>query len=145
QRESHDARRERGARPAESDDDPEPLLEDRADRPPPPEQEQEKEADHHGREHQGQVHRGVEQRLSGEARARQSVGDGDRKRKAHENAPERDAQAEPEDLNLFRREAHWNSKYGFSGTGARPGTPRSRIPRRTLPCWPVPFRRPRRT
>src|SRR6267142_764074 len=95
QRETHDARRERGAGPAERDDDAEPLLEDRAQGPAPAEQQQKEEPDHDGWEHQRQVHDRIEQRFPGEARARQRVRHRHREGEADDDTPERDSQAQP--------------------------------------------------
>jgi hypothetical protein len=47
------------------------------------------------------MHDAVEQRLAGEAAPRQQPGDEDAERQAARDAPERDAQAEPDGLELF--------------------------------------------
>src|SRR5262245_14421986 len=134
QREAHDACRERRAGPTECNDNAEPLLEDFADGAATAEEKQQEKPHHNRRQHQRQVNRRVEQRLAREGGAGEDVGDRDREGQADEHAPERDAQAEPEDLDLFGREAHSNPEPGLSVTEARPAALRCRALRQTPPC-----------
>src|SRR5882672_10274159 len=141
--EAHDARRERGAGPAESDHDAEPLIENLANRSAAAEEQQEKKPNDDRRQHQREVHGYVKKRLARKADARQNVGDGDGQGQADEHAPEGDAQAEPENLGLLRGDTHWNWEIGLrlprtriSGKSRAP--PACSARRRTPPLRPWP-------
>jgi hypothetical protein len=57
------------------------------------------------------MHQRIEEALAGEALARKQVGDGNAERKAHRDAPQRNAQAEEQDVGFFGGEhgmvAYW--------------------------------------
>ena len=101
QRKSHDCRGERGAGPAEGEDDAEPFVEPASDRTVLAEQHKEREADDDGREHERKVNESVEQDLSGKARSRKHVGDQNGKRQAENDAYKRHPQTEQNDADLF--------------------------------------------
>ena len=102
QREAHDRRRERGAGPAEREDDSEPFVEQAADRSALAEEHEKREADDDRRQHERQMHDGVDQDFAGEPRAREHVGDENGDRQAADDADDRDPQAEKNDADSPR-------------------------------------------
>ena len=94
QREGHHRGGERGAVAGENELDAEGPLEPSADRSPRAEQEQQYIAYRDRRQHQRQVHHGVEQRMPQEAAPRQNPCDQERGGQADGDAAQGDAQAE---------------------------------------------------
>ena len=104
QRKGHHRAGERRAGPAKREHDPEMLVQERADRAAPSEAEEEQIAGDDRRQDERQQHDAVDDRLSGEVRARQQVGDRDADRQAGEHRDGCDPDAEPNRGPLVRRE-----------------------------------------
>ena len=133
ERKAHHRGGERGAGCREGELDTQMPLQPPAEYTARAEQHEQHVADGHGRQHQGQMHEGVKQRASGEARAREHPGGQHRQGQTEANTARGHVQTQPQGLELRRSEQGIHRRLGARGVSITGATVSRAAPRRPLP------------